>query len=76
MLAAWHFVMDRVLRLLGVPPLAGRAVILAGGVALVLAASHYTYRYIEGPARKAITRWYRNRTATRVPSLQAEKSPT
>jgi peptidoglycan/LPS O-acetylase OafA/YrhL len=75
-LAAWHFVMARVLRLLGVPPLAGRAVILAGGVALVLAASHYTYRYIEGPARKAITRWYRNRTATRMPTLQAGKSPT
>jgi peptidoglycan/LPS O-acetylase OafA/YrhL len=47
-LAAWHFVMSRVLRLSGVPPLAGRAVILVGGVALVLAASHCTYRYIEG----------------------------
>jgi peptidoglycan/LPS O-acetylase OafA/YrhL len=75
-LGAWHFVMTRVLKLLGASPLASRAVILAGGVALVLAVSHVTYRTIEGPARKAITRWTKSRSATRMPPLQAEKTAT
>lgn len=57
-LAGWHFVMERVLMMLGIAPLPGRAVIMIGGIALILAISHLTFRYIEGPARKAIVRRY------------------
>jgi peptidoglycan/LPS O-acetylase OafA/YrhL len=64
-LGGWRFVTERVLMVLGAGPHMTRAVILAGGVASVLIVSHFTYRYIEGPARLAIVRRYAAHRARR-----------
>lgn len=63
-LAGWHFVMDRLLMVLGFEPYAARAIILAGGLFLVLVISHFSYLYVEGPARLAIVSRYAARRAS------------
>lgn len=67
-LGAWEFVMLRAMKQIGATPLATRSVLMSGGILLVLAISHLTYHWIEGPARKAIVDRYRGRTAPRAAS--------
>lgn len=67
-LAGWHFVMPRLLKLFGADPLVTRAIILAGGIAAILLISHFTFQLIEKPARKALLSAYATRQARPLPT--------
>jgi peptidoglycan/LPS O-acetylase OafA/YrhL len=62
-LSGWHFVMTRMLKLLGADPLVTRAIVFAGGIAVILVISHFTFHLIEKPARKALLSAYGARRA-------------
>lgn len=65
-LAGWNFVIERILSVLGFGPYAERGIVLFGGLLLVLFISHFSYRYVEGPARLAIVSRYAARRAARA----------
>ncbi|CAN7299533.1 acyltransferase family protein [Neorhizobium tomejilense] len=62
-LAGWHFVIPRVLKVLGADPMVTRAVVMVGGIALILVISHFTFHLIEKPARRALLSLYAARQA-------------
>lgn len=72
-LAGWHFVIDRVLRELGVGPYWQRGIVLSGGIILVLVVSNFSYLYIEGPARLAIVKRYAARPAAQRDRLRVKE---
>lgn len=72
LLPSWGVVMGAVLGKLGVGPVPARTIIMAGGLAMVLAVATFTWRFVEMPARKAILGWSGARRArTPEAALQA-----
>lgn len=76
-LSGWGFVAGWVVRRLPISTLEGQAIIMAGGMMLVLGISHLTYLLIEQPARKYLVGRYRNRRSDKTTTaLPAEKGLT
>ncbi len=67
-LAGWHFVIPRLLKVLGADPAITRAIVIAGGIAAILFISHFTFQLIEKPARKALLSAYAARQARPLPT--------
>lgn len=67
-LAGWHFVIPRLLKVLGADPAVTRAIVIAGGIAAILVISHFTFQLIEKPARKALLSAYAARQARPLPT--------
>lgn len=63
LLPSWCVIMGAILAKLGIGPAPARAVVMIGGVTMVLIVATFTWRYVEGPARKVISRWYDRRRA-------------
>lgn len=76
-LAGWGFVAGWAVRRLPIATLEGQAIVMVGGMLLVLGISHFTYLLIEQPARKYIMARYRTRQPDQTTtSLPAEKGLT
>lgn len=76
-LSGWGFVAGWAVRRLPISTLEGQAIIMVGGMLLVLGISHFTYLLVEQPARKYLMIRYRNRLSNQMTTaLPAEKSLT
>ncbi len=70
-LGAWHFVLWPVQARIGLEPWINRSIDVAGAIMLVLLVSHFSYRLIEKPARRAIVAAYHARLG-KAPAVAPE----